>query len=136
MANAAFFYGLAKNLSDEIMEKGLHLPFSQAKDNFYQAARFGVDCQIIWMDGNKYRLHTLIKKELIPRAILGLKSLGVSTCDCEDFLDIILQRLNNKQNGCQWQRQFIQSNPDFTAMLQQYIKNQQSGKPVCEWSTE
>lgn len=136
IANAAFFYGLAKNLSDEIAEKGLSLPFSQAKDNFYQAARYGVDSHVIWLDGNKYRLHTLIKNELIPRAILGLKSLGVTTCDTEDFLDIILQRLNNKQNGCQWQRQFIQSNPDFTAMTQSYLKNQQSGKPVSEWPAE
>jgi len=141
MANAAFYYGLAKNLSDEIMQKGLAIPFSQAKDNFYQAARYGLDSHIVWLDGNKHRLQSLLRNELVPRAILGLKSLGVSSCDTEDFLDIILQRINKKQNGCFWQRQFIEtlqqdiSSPHhFKLMTQNYLKNQQSGKPVSEWS--
>lgn len=140
MANAAFFYGLAKNLSDEIIEKGLRLPFSQAKDNFYQAARHGLDSHIVWLDGNKHCLHTLIQSELIPRALLGLKSLGVTNCDAEDFLGIILHRVHKQQNGCYWQRKMInsenKSNPtqdDFKWMTQAYLKNQQSGKPVSEW---
>lgn len=134
MANAAFYYGVAKSLCDEIMEKGLTIPFSQAKDNFYQAARYGLDSQIIWLDGQKQHLSTLIQKELIPRAFMGLMSLGISRCDTEDFLDIIMQRLSHKQNGCSWQRQYIQSNPDFKSMTQVYLKNQQSARPVAEWS--
>ncbi len=136
IANAAFYYGLTKNLCDEIMEKGLSLPFSQAKDNFYQAARYGLDSHVIWLDGNKHRLHSLIIKELIPRAKLGLESLGITHDDTEDFLDVISHRLNNKQNGCQWQRQFISQHNDFTEMTKVYLKNQQSGKPVSEWSTD
>ena len=159
MANAAFFYGLAKNLCDEIMDKGLSIPFSQAKDNFYQSARYGLDSHIIWLDGQKHRLHSLMKTELVPRAILGLQSLGVTRCDTEDFLDIILQRLNNKQNGCHWQRQFMlsqrqfmssqhqtitgqqqntqrQRQDQFKLMTQTYLKYQQSGKPVSEWSID
>jgi hypothetical protein len=31
MANAAFYYGVSKSLCDEIIEKGLSFPFSQAK---------------------------------------------------------------------------------------------------------
>jgi len=141
MANAAFFYGLSKSLSDEIMDKGLSLPFSQAKDNFYQAARYGLDSSIVWLDGNKHRLQSLLRSELIPRAILGLKSLGVTSCDTEDFLEIILQRINNKQNGCNWQRQFVDKQKQDTnlsdnlkSMTETYLKNQQSGRPVSEWS--
>ncbi len=142
MANAAFFYGVAKSLCDEIIEKGLSLPFSQAKDNFYQAARYGLDSHIIWLDGKKYRLQSLLRDELVPRAILGLKSLGVTSSDTEDFLDLILQRLNNKQNGSHWQRNFILSQDQstrsqeiFKLMTQTYLKNQQSRKPVSEWET-
>jgi len=141
IANAAFFYGLSKNLSDEIIEKGITLPFAQAKDNFYQASRYGLDCHIIWLDGQKHRLQSLFRSELIPRAILGLKSLGISTCDTEDFLSIILQRINNKQNGCSWQRQFIKMHSqdinlseNLKLMTQAYLKHQQSGTPVSEWS--
>jgi len=136
IANAAFFYGVAKSLCDEIMDKGIALPFSQAKDNFYQASRYGLESNIIWLDGHKHRLQTLIRNELIPRAISGLNSLGVTQSDTDDYLNIILQRLNNKQNGCQWQRQFIKSEKDFKRMTQCYLKNQQSGKPVIEWSVD
>ncbi len=141
IANSALFYGLAKNLTDELIDKGLDLPFSQAKDNFYQAARYGLDSHIVWLDGQKHRLHSLIQKELIPRAVLGLRSLGVSRCDCEDFLDIILQRVNNKQNGYNWQHQFINQRrndlnltQNLTTMTKSYLNHQQSGQPVSEWS--
>ncbi len=135
IANAAFYYGLAKHLCDEIIEKGLPMPFSQAKYNFYQAARYGLDAHISWVNGNKIRIHKLLEKELISRAVLGLHSLGISHCDCEDYLDIILQRLNNKQNGSQWQHHFIhEQGKDFKSMTKTYLKNQQSGKPVGEWS--
>lgn len=140
IANAAFFYGVAKNICDEIMEKGLSFPFSQAKDNFYQAARYGLDSHVIWLDGKKYRLQSLLRDELVPRAILGLKSLGISGSDSTDFLDIILQRLMTKQNGCHWQRKYIESQhrsihsqTNFKLMTEAYLKNQQSGKPVSEW---
>lgn len=135
IANAAFYYGLTKNLCDEIIEKGPPFSFSQAKDNFYQAARHGMDALITWSGGEKIRLHTLLCNELITRAVLGLASLGVSRCDSEDYLDIMLQRFNNRQTGCQWQRQFIDSQgKDFSLMTQTYLKNQQSGKAVSEWS--
>lgn len=137
IANAAFYYGLSKNLCDEIIAKGLPFSFSQAKDNFYQAARYGLDATIHWIDDEKLRLHTLFQRELIQRAVLGLASLGVSRCDSEDFLDIMQQRLNNKQTGCQWQRQFIQAHDkDFKFMTEAYWTKQQSGKPVSEWEQD
>ncbi len=134
IANTAFFYGLSKNLYDEIIEKGLPFSFSQAKDNFYQAARLGLDAHIHWTNDQSIKLSSLIKSELINRAILGLSSLGISRCDTEDYLDIILQRVNRKQTGSHWQRQFIAQQKDFNAMTETYLKNQQSGKPVSEWS--
>ncbi|WP_370691432.1 glutamate--cysteine ligase [Methylicorpusculum sp.] len=134
IANAAFFFGLAKSLCDELVEKGLPMSFSQAKDNFYQAARFGLDSKIVWFDGNEHPIRQLLKTELLPRAILGLKSFGISRCDIEDFLAIIQQRIANRQTGSQWQRDFIKNNPDeFTAMTRRYLENQNKGNPVSEW---
>jgi len=133
MANAAFFYGLSQNLSHEMLQKGLLIPFSQAKDNFYQAARWGLDSHITWLDGRKHRLWNLSCEELVPRALDGLLSLGVSRTDSESFLDVIRQRLYKQQNGCQWQRQFIQQQNNFTLMTADYLKHQLSGQPVSEW---
>ena len=135
IANAAFYYGLANNICNEIIAKGLPLPFPQAKDNFYQAARYGLDANIIWFDGAKHRLQHLLPSELLPRAVSGLRSLGVCDSEIDDYLDIIRQRIANKQNGCQWQRKYInQYNHDFTEMTRTYLKNQNSGNAVSDWT--
>ncbi|WP_036246972.1 hypothetical protein [Methylobacter sp. BBA5.1] len=135
IANAAFYYGLAKSLCDEIMTKGQLLPFAQAKDNFYQAARYGLEGSIIWFDGRKQRLPNLLLTELLPEAISGLESLGVCRADIDYYLDIIRQRIDNKQNGCQWQRQYInEHNHDFTDMTRHYLNNQVIGNPVSTWT--
>ena len=135
IANAAFYYGLANNICSEIVEKGLPLSFAQAKDNFYQAARYGLDSSIIWFDGTKHRLQHLLTSELLPRAISGLRSLGVCDTEIDTYLDVIRQRIATKQNGCQWQRHYIsQYNHDFTAMTRTYLKHQNSGNPVSDWT--
>ncbi len=136
IANAALYFGLTQNLCEQIVEKGLPIPFSQAKDNFYQAARHGLDTHITWINGEKLRLHSLLHKELIDRAHSGLISLGISNSDCDFYLDIIRQRLDNRQTGSQWQRKFIQDHgKDFKLMTQTYLMNQQSGKTISEWSS-
>ncbi|MGR9052607.1 MAG: glutamate--cysteine ligase [Gammaproteobacteria bacterium] len=135
IANAAFFYGLAKNLCDDIMAHGVPIPFAQARDNFYHAARFGLDCTVSWCDGHKQRLPDLLKSELLPRAQLGLKSFGVSRCDIEDYLDIIRQRVAGKQTGSCWQREYMKYHPgNFTQMTRQYLNHENTGKPVSEWT--
>ena len=135
IANAAFYYGLANNICNEIVAKGLPLPFAQAKDNFYQAARYGLDAHIIWFDGTKHRLQHLLISELLPRAISGLRALGVCDSEIDAYLEIIRHRIANKQNGCQWQRHYIsQHNHDFTEMTRTYLKNQNSGNPVSDWT--
>ena len=134
IANAAFYYGLAWNLCSEIIAKGLPLPFAQAKDNFYQASRYGLDGHIIWFDGTSQRLQHLLQSELLPRAVNGLAALGVDKADAESFLDIIRQRIANKQNGCSWQKLFSQHHHhDYTEMMRNYLTYQNSGNPVSEW---
>jgi len=134
IANAAFYYGLTWNLCMEIIEQGLPMPFAQAKDNFYQAARFGLDGKILWSaEYNRY-LPELFSAELLPRAANGLKALGIAAADSELYLDIIRQRIAHKQNGSQWQRRFIHSHQhQFTAMTRHYLNKQQRGNPVGEW---
>ncbi|PKM13568.1 MAG: glutamate--cysteine ligase [Gammaproteobacteria bacterium HGW-Gammaproteobacteria-3] len=135
IANAAVFYGLTKNLCDEMTQHKIPLPFAQARDNFYQAARYGLNANVIWFDGHKQPLLNLLQSELLQRARLGLKSLGVATSDSEDYLDIIRQRLATQRNGSLWQREFMATHPgDFTLMTRHYLKNQNSGKPVSEWT--
>ena len=134
IANAAFFYGLCHNLREQLQQQAPLLTFSQAKDNFYQAARYGLDAPIIWFDQQKHRLLSLLQNELLPRAALGLNSLYIDSADIELYLDIIRQRVANQQNGSIWQRRFMQKYPgDFVALTRLYLENQRRNQPVGEW---
>jgi gamma-glutamyl:cysteine ligase YbdK (ATP-grasp superfamily) len=134
IANAAFFYGLCQNLCEELQQQSLPLSFAQAKDNFYQAARHGLDAHIVWFNGEKQRLPKLLKNELLTRAVLGLRSLQIHEADISLYLDIIRQRLSRLQNGSAWQHRFIEKYPgEFTALTQSYLDNQRHNQPVGEW---
>ncbi|WP_340122190.1 glutamate--cysteine ligase [Methylobacter svalbardensis] len=135
IANAAFFYGLCQNLCEQLQTQGLLIPFSQAKDNFYQAARYGLETHIVWLNDQKHRLPKLLENELLPRAALGLKSLHIDAADITLYLDIIRQRVASLQNGSTWQRRFMQKYPgDFAAMTRCYLDNQRRNRPIGEWN--
>ena len=136
IANAAFYYGLTKDLCDEITGQSIPLAFNHAKDNFYQAARFGLDSQIVWFDGEKHNLQKLILSDLLPRARKGLQSLHINAQDIATYLGIIEQRIANKQTGSQWQRQFMQqADASLQSMTEAYLDLQYSEVPVSRWET-
>ncbi len=135
MANAVFFYGLVKSLCDECAAGHGDLSFAQAKDNFYQAARHGLDSHITWFGGHKSRLATLIEYELIPRAEAGLQSLGIDGSDARVYLDVVRRRTANRRTGSQWQRDFIKTNPgEFFELTKLYLAQQRRGDAVADWS--
>lgn len=135
IANAAFYYGLTQNLCEQMQHSGALIPFAQAKDNFYLAARHGLNAHITWRDGEKFRLSSLLVSDLLPRAVLGLKSLHIAPGDINDYLDIIRQRIDSGQNGCAWQRAFPGNGASrMKAMTRAYIENQRRGDPVGEWT--
>jgi len=134
VANAAFYYGLAKNICDKIIKSGLPMGFSQAKDNFYQAARHGLESHIHWNNDHHPRIHNLITNILIDDASAGLKSFGINDDDITLYMDVIRHRAESKQNGCFWQHQYRQNTgADFQQMTKQYLLNQQQGDPVSTW---
>ncbi|MCH9698234.1 MAG: glutamate--cysteine ligase [Gammaproteobacteria bacterium] len=134
IANAAFFYGLAKQLCDTVVQPKPQLTFSQAKDNFYQSARYGLDAQIHWLDGTKHHLQQLIDSQLIDMAYAGLSKLGIDPDDATTYLEIIRHRNQSGQTGSQWQRQFMHNNPgQFNAMTAAYLDLQSIGQPVHTW---
>jgi hypothetical protein len=137
IANAAFFYGLTKQLCDSAVQPQPKIAFSQAKDNFYMSARNGLDASIIWLDGKKHRLKQLIESELIEMAYRGLEKLKIDDSDAATYLEIIRQRNVTGQTGCQWQRNYIQqTGNNFNAMTAAYYQHQQTGQPVHTWEID
>ncbi len=134
VANAAFYFGLARALSEQDPAPRTQLPFATAQYNFYQAAQKGLESEIIWLDGKTYPMQPLILDQLLPLAETGLQLLGIDDVDQKRFLGILEQRAQNKQNGCYWQRRFVDKHgSDMKLLTEQYGLRQHSNQPVHEW---
>jgi gamma-glutamyl:cysteine ligase YbdK (ATP-grasp superfamily) len=134
LANAAFYFGLSHALCDRLITHGIEIPFSDARDNFYKAARYGLDTHIIDFDGQHQRIQRFILDQCIPLASQGLDKLNIKTADSDFYLAIIAERVDAHQTGSDWQRAFINKHgKDFQKLTQHYLHFQQQGKVVSQW---
>ena len=134
IANAAVYYGLTNWMHQQNNPAEKLISFSEAKTNFYDAARLGLNAQILWLDQKKHNLRQLILDKILPAAETGLNTLGVDNHDIQRYLGIIDGRIRSGRTGAYWQREFINKyGPDMAAMTQHYIQNQRSGLPVHHW---
>jgi CBS domain-containing protein/gamma-glutamyl:cysteine ligase YbdK (ATP-grasp superfamily) len=102
VANAAFFFGMMGLLSyvhpriDHVME------FDDAKNNFFAAARHGLNAQFSWIGGKTLTARDLIVGELLPVAREGLAKHGIHADDIARYLGVIEARVESQQTGSQW----------------------------------
>lgn len=133
IANCAFLTGLANYLVDEDVPPENRLEFSQARDNFYLAAKKGLNAQTSWLDGQTGRMDELLQ-HLLPLARIGLERIDCSREDIDDYISVIEGRISKGQTGAAWQLGYLEnSSNDLNKMLQRYLVNQKSGNPVHEW---
>lgn len=145
-ANAAFAAGLAVGLTDDIENMLAVTPFRFAEYNFYRAAQSGLDANILWANPKKHQVEempiTKVIEDMLPFAEKGLQQLGISSQEIHTYLGIIEQRIQNNISGARWQKQTMSkleahSNREQACqdMLQLYMQNQATGKPVHQWPT-
>ena len=135
IANAAFFYGLMQALAMEKRVPEDELPFKAAKENFYTAAKYGLNANLVWLDGKSHPVTVRILEELLPLARQGLREFSISNEDIERYLRIIEDRVRSGQNGAAWQRAFTKKyGRDEKRLCLAYMDRQNSGLPVHEWS--
>ncbi len=134
MANLAFYYGLTACLIDAPQAPETRMPFADARDNLYAAARFGLAAKVRWFDDAAVRIGELVVDTLVDHARRGLATLGVDTALANDWLGIIEARAESGQTGAVWQRRFITANgPDFARLTREYAVRQAEGAPVHTW---
>jgi hypothetical protein len=136
IANAALYFGLTYQLAIQETPPESRLSFEETRNNFYLAAREGLNARIKWIDGNIVSIQALLLNKLIPEARKGLHSLGVDKDDISTYLDsVITERVRTQQNGAYWQRQFIKKHKkDFVGLTKAYVERQQQGDPVHTWN--
>ncbi len=134
-ANMALFYGLCESLAVAQVAPESRLPFAATRDNFYRAARDGLNCEVQWLQGRMVPLRSLLLDELLGLAAEGLQRLQVSPTLIAEWLALIEARTRSGQTGAVWQRRFVERHGnDFAALTIAYRERQRSGDPVHTWS--
>ena len=137
IANAALFYGAMHSMLLEPEPAEHRLPFAAARQNFYAAARNGLEAQISWLDGRYHPVSELLREEIVPRAYDGLAALDIGDEERKKWLSVIAARIATGQNGAVWQHRWAaRHGMDMTQLLRAYLTRQEAGSPVHEWDSE
>ncbi len=132
IANAVFFYGMTMSLAKQLKSEDL-MSFDQAKNNFYQTAKFGLNSEIQWHK-KTIKSKILILDTLLPLAREGLLDLNIDTSDIDHYLGIIAERTENGQTGAEWQIQHLKKNHcTMKQLTKDYLHHQHLGLAVHTW---
>ncbi len=135
IANMAFYTGIVFALARQQSPPERLLSFEDTRHNFYRAARHGLEADITWLDGANGSVSALCERELLPLAESGLDTLGIVSQERDYWLGIIRSRLKSGLNGSNWQRAWVKRHgPNMQRLTEAYIKQQESGRPVHQWS--
>jgi gamma-glutamyl:cysteine ligase YbdK (ATP-grasp superfamily) len=134
VANMAFYYGLVESLAQQDKPPEMLLEFALARDNFYKAAKHGLNARLHWLDGSNITIGKLVLEQLLELAWQGLERLGIEAADIKQYLGVIEQRVSSGQTGTSWQREFVaRHGHDMNQLLHAYCERQYQGLPVHEW---
>ncbi|MGH3941319.1 MAG: glutamate-cysteine ligase family protein [Pseudonocardiaceae bacterium] len=141
VANAAFFFGTIRGLTELDVPICHQMSFRAAERNLYTGARLGMDALLYWPGVGWTTPDKLVLHTLLPLAHSGLRSLGVSDAARERYLRVIEQRCVTRRTGATWQCETVQAlgargvdRPTaLVDMLRHYICNMHSNQPVHSW---
>ena len=108
-------------------------PSRDARDNFYAAARHGLDAELAWPGAGRIGARSLLLDELLTEAHEGLAAFGIDAGERERFLGVDRGRVRSGQTGAAWQRAALGKFGDLRTMMAAYCEGQRSGVPVHEW---
>jgi hypothetical protein len=135
-ANLAGYYGYVRALADAPVTPESVLPFSVARENFYAAARLGLDAPVVGPDGQCHVLRELVLREVLPAAQRGLERWGVDADLACRYLSILESRARSGRTGADWQRRFATAcGRDMARLTREYAARQRTGAPVHTWDT-
>ena len=141
MANAAFYYGLLRTLSEEDRPVWTKLSFSAAEHNFLAAAQHGMEARMYWPGLGEVTPDELVLRELLPKAHEGLRRWQVAGEVCDRYLGVIEGRAKTGRNGASWQvstvgaleQQGLSRPAALAEMLRRYVQRMHSNEPAHTW---
>ena len=139
IANALLWVGVMQGMPDDYKEIWRKMSFKDARGNFINGARTGIDTYFNWF-GEGISAKKLMKTVLIPMAKKGLKKSKINSSDIKYYLNIIEQRINKKKTGSKWiirsKRNLLKTTTRYESCIlltHHMYKNQQLDLPVYKW---
>jgi len=143
-ANAAFLIGLTLALSAEGDRLVNALTFGQCRRNFYEAARRGLDADLLWPSPHppSPRLVPAARliAEVLPLAQDALGRAGIEQEESTALLNVVAARVRERRTGAFWQLEtlaMLERHAPREAALRElvvrYLELAASGWPVHEW---
>jgi gamma-glutamyl:cysteine ligase YbdK (ATP-grasp superfamily) len=141
LANAAFYYGLVRVMTEEERPVWTQMSFSAAEENFHIGARDGIDARVYWPGVGEVPVAELVLRRLLPRAHEGLDRLGIAPADRDRLLGIIERRCVTQRNGATWQSQLfhrfyeggLERDEALRQMTVRYRELMHANEPVHDW---
>ena len=141
VANAAFWTGLMNGMPEPYKKIHEMMEFDHARNNFFTAARSGLQAQFRWFDDRLVTAQDLILEELLPMAREGLTAAGTADQDIGKYLDIIEERVSLAKTGSRWiltsYNQLLKNVSEEEAAVtvtEGIYRRQKKGNPVHTWS--
>lgn len=135
VANAAVWLGMVRGLVDQEEPAEARLDFQAASDNFYAAAKHGLDAELTWLDGERVIAGVLLQDQLLPMAAAALERLDIPHTEVERYVGAAMSRVAANRTGARWQRAWVDKHgSDWQALTRAYIDAQEGGEPVHTWS--
>ncbi|CAM3528905.1 hypothetical protein MYCO108962_24330 [Mycobacterium colombiense] len=141
LANAAFFYGMLRSVSEADKPLWTVMDFGVAEANFMAAALDGIDAGLHWPGLGDVTARELVLDTLLPIADEGLQRWGVDAEVRDRFLGVIEGRARAGRNGASWQVSTVRALQDggmsrpaaLAEMLRRYCDHMHANEPVHTW---
>jgi hypothetical protein len=143
MANAAFYYGMLRTLSEEDRPLWTKMSFAAAHHNFLEAAQHGMEARLYWPGLGEVTPDELVLRQLLPMAEAGLRRWEVAGEVRDRYLGVIEGRAKTGRNGATWQVATVRALQErgltrpaaLAEMLRLYCQRMHSNEPVHTWDT-
>jgi hypothetical protein len=142
MANAAFYYGLVRMLSEDERPIWSRMSFSAGEENFHAGARHGIDARLYWPGLGEVPAAELVLRRLLPLAHEGLNRWDLDAADRDRLLEIIERRCVTMRNGAAWQSAIFhqlyedrgrERHDALREMTVRYREHMHANEPVHTW---
>jgi gamma-glutamyl:cysteine ligase YbdK (ATP-grasp superfamily) len=146
-ANAAFLVGLTLGLAPDARRLVTALTFGQARRNFYEAARRGLDAELLWPSPVPPSPRPVRAAALVPELLRvsrgALVASGVDAAEVDALLEVIAVRVARARTGARWQRRTLEDlerrmarETALRELVGRYLEHTASGRPVHEWPVD